>query len=159
MKPTLSKRLKAFFWQNMPVALLATGIVLPIAAIFASLLLATSMTVVGLPGAEVAGTGLLNALALLAFLHGSLWPIVILFALLWFARNAWRLRMVLARIVLWCLTANLFCKSPAIRSWDVLRQSPVTPILLTTQGCDYQQLTSVGNSTGAFTAGLTPQLE
>lgn len=129
---------------------------LPLAAILGFLLFAILATIVGLHGAQLAADGLLNPLVLVGLLQGNMLLVLSFFAILCFGRSLWR-----SKTALWSVATDLFSKTPALmRLWRAIWTHPPTvPRLSTTHRVEYRYLAPARELTGAFTLGLTPQLE
>ena len=151
-----NRRQKAFFWGNTADAALAVLVKLPIAVILGFVLLAVVTTIAGLPGAELAGNGLLNALAMVAFVQGNALGIVILFAMVCFISSLWR-----SRAAVWRSAADLFHRTRELmQAWRaVWTHAPTAPRLTGIVVVEDKHASPVREIAGAFTPGLTPQLE
>ena len=111
---------------------------------------------VGLQGAQLAAEGLLNALVLVGLVQGNMLIILSCIGALCFMTWAWK-----ARASLWLLATDLFAKAPALmRVWRRLwTQAPSVVDLSTDHFPDNKLPAPEGTLSGAFTFGLTPQLE
>ena len=107
-------------------------------------------------GAQLAADSLVNALVLVALVQGNLGLVVVLFGILCFIGSLWRLRLAL-----WRSAADLFSKTTDLmRLWRAMwTQAPTAPRLSASRSVECKQLVPARQLAGAFTHGLTPQLE
>ena len=156
MFPLMDRRKKALFGQKVPSGVFAMLVTLPLGVILAFVLLAVVATTGGLPGAELAADGLLNALVMVGLAQGAFLLFIALFLMLCFIDCLWK-----SRAALWPIACDLFPKTADLmRMWRAL-WTPAPSVLALSTGHfpEYESPAPERVLTGAFTPGLTPQLE